>query len=112
MRVLGWVCHIPRSWPVLLVEPATGGSNLGGITMSRLPGVSVHAAGLFGRLAYRIARRRYGAVPEPVAVMLNHRPVFWAYSLWELGNEKAMRRLPASLRELVVYRVATQVGCC
>lgn len=34
-----------------------------------------------------------------------------AYALWELGNEKAMRRLPASLRELVVYRVATQVGC-
>jgi AhpD family alkylhydroperoxidase len=31
--------------------------------------------------------------------------------LWELGNQTAMRRLPAGLRELVFYRVATQVGC-
>ena len=79
--------------------------------MPRVPAVPVAAAGLFGRLAYRIARSRYGAVPEPVAVMLQHRPVFWANVLWELGNEQAMRRLPASLRELVVYRVATLVGC-
>ncbi|MGH3915683.1 MAG: carboxymuconolactone decarboxylase family protein [Pseudonocardiaceae bacterium] len=79
--------------------------------MSRVPAVSARQAGLFGRLAYRMARRRYGAVPEPVAVMLHHRLVFWIYGLWELGNEKALRRLPASLRELVVYRVATQVGC-
>ncbi|HEV7452380.1 MAG TPA: carboxymuconolactone decarboxylase family protein [Pseudonocardiaceae bacterium] len=73
--------------------------------------VSSNICSLLGRLAHRIARCRYGAVPEPVTVMLNHRPAFWAYALWELGNEKAMRRLPASLRELVVYRVATQVGC-
>ncbi|MGH3964436.1 MAG: carboxymuconolactone decarboxylase family protein [Pseudonocardiaceae bacterium] len=79
--------------------------------MPRVPGVPTREAGLLGRLAYRIARYRYGAVPEPVAVMLHHRRAFWAYALWELGNEKAMRRLPASLRELVVYRVATQVGC-
>ena len=79
--------------------------------MPRVPAVPTRDAGLLGRLAYRIARRRYGAVPEPAAVMLRHRPVFWAYALWELGNEKAMRRLPATLRELVVYRVATQVGC-
>lgn len=79
--------------------------------MTRVPAVATREAGLLGRLAYRIARRRYGAVPEPAAVMLQHRAVFWAYALWELGNERAMRRLPATLRELVVYRVATQVGC-
>jgi AhpD family alkylhydroperoxidase len=79
--------------------------------MPRVPGVLTREAGLLGRLAYRVARYRYGAVPEPVTVMLNHRPAFWVYALWELGNEKAMRRLPPSLRELVVYRVATQVGC-
>lgn len=79
--------------------------------MARVPAVPIREAGLFGRLAYRIVRRRYGAVPEPVAVMLHHRPLFWACALGELGNEKTMRRLPASLRELVVYRVATQVGC-
>lgn len=79
--------------------------------MTRVPGIPTRSAGLLGRLLYRAARRRYGAVPEPATVMLHHPPVLLAYSAWELGNEKAMRRLPASLRELVVYRVATQVGC-
>ncbi len=79
--------------------------------MTRVPGIPTRSAGLLGRLLYRVARRRYGAVPEPATVMLHHPPVLLAYSAWELGNEKAMRRLPASLRELVVYRVATQVGC-
>jgi AhpD family alkylhydroperoxidase len=37
--------------------------------------------------------------------------VFWAYVGWEMGNERAMRRLPASLRELAEFRVATTVGC-
>jgi hypothetical protein len=81
------------------------------IVMSRVPAVPTHAAGLLGRLVYRIARYRYGAVPEPISVLRHHRAAFWAYTLGELGNEMAMRRLPASLRELVVYRVATQVGC-
>lgn len=79
--------------------------------MARIPGVPTRKAGLLGRLAYRIARRRFGAVPEPATLLRHHRPIFWAYSLWELRNEKAMRKLPASLRELAVYRVATQVGC-
>ena len=79
--------------------------------MPRIAGVPARNAGPLGRLAYRIARYRYGAVPEPATVLLHHRRAFWAYALWELGNEKAMRRLPASLRELAVYRVATQVGC-
>lgn len=79
--------------------------------MARIPGVPTRKAGLLGRLAYWMARRRFGAVPEPATVLRHHRPIFWAYSLWELRNEKAMRKLPASLRELAVHRVATQVGC-
>ncbi|MPZ64656.1 MAG: carboxymuconolactone decarboxylase family protein [Pseudonocardiaceae bacterium] len=79
--------------------------------MPRVPGVPTRSAGLLGWLLYSFARRRYGAVPEPATVMLHHRPVLLAYSAWELANEKAMRQLPAALRELVVHRVATQVGC-
>ncbi|MQA17183.1 MAG: carboxymuconolactone decarboxylase family protein [Pseudonocardiaceae bacterium] len=79
--------------------------------MPRIPGVPTRSAGLLGRLLYWFARRRYGAVPEPATVMLHHRPVLLAYSAWELGNDKAMRHLPASLRDLAVHRVATQVGC-
>lgn len=76
--------------------------------MPRIAGVPTRDAGPLGRLAYRIARYRYRyryrAVPEPATVLLHHRRAFWAYALWELGNEKAMRRLPASLREVAVYR--------
>lgn len=79
--------------------------------MPRITGVPTRSAGLLGRLLYRFARRRYGAVPEPATVLLHHPPVLLAYSAWELGNEKAMRHLPAALRDLAVHRVATQVGC-
>lgn len=79
--------------------------------MPRVPGVPTRAAGVLGRLAYRAARRRFGAVPEPLTVLLHHPRLATASTLAELGAERALRRLPASLRDLVVYRVATVVGC-
>lgn len=79
--------------------------------MSRIPGVPTRRAGLAGRVAYRSARRRFGAVPEPFTVLRHHRPLFWAAVVAELGAERAMRRLPEALRDLVVLRVATRVGC-
>lgn len=79
--------------------------------MSRVPAVAAGQAGLFGRLAYAYARRRFGAVPEPFAVTRWHRRLFWATSVAEVATERAHRVLPASLRDLAVYRVATGVGC-
>lgn len=79
--------------------------------MPRVPGVPTRTAGVLGRLAYRYARRRFGAVPEPLTVLLHHPRLATASAVGELAGERAMRHLPASLRELVVYRVATTVGC-
>ncbi len=79
--------------------------------MPRVPGVPTRAAGWLVRSLYRLAWWRFGAVPEPLTVLAHHRPVLSAYALWELANERAMRHLPASLRELAVYRVATNIGC-
>lgn len=79
--------------------------------MGRIPAVSEGDAGVLGRLVYRIARRRFGAVPEPVAVARHHRGLFWAGLVSELAYERAARTLPARLRDLAVYRVATVVGC-
>jgi len=66
---------------------------------------------VLGRLVYRMARRRFGAVPEPLTVLLQHPPLAVANIVAELAGERASRHLAASLRDLAVYRVATQVGC-
>jgi AhpD family alkylhydroperoxidase len=79
--------------------------------MTRIPAVPAEEAGLFGRLVYRYAKRRFGAVPEPFAVVRWHRKLFWATLVAEVAYERAARVLPASVRDLAVYRVATNVGC-
>lgn len=79
--------------------------------MARIPAVPEHATGVVGRLVYAYARRRFGAVPEPVAVSRHHRRVFWAGLVGETLHGWAAHTVPARLRELAVYRVATVVGC-
>jgi len=79
--------------------------------MPRIPAVTDREAGPLGRLVYRVARRRFGSVPEPFAVARHHRGIFWASMIAEVGWLGAARRLPASVRELAVYRTATVVGC-
>lgn len=79
--------------------------------MSRIPLVPESDAGVLGRLAYRYARRRFGDVPEPFAVLRHHPGLFWTSAVAESLTEKAATTLPARLRDLAVYRTATRVGC-
>jgi AhpD family alkylhydroperoxidase len=79
--------------------------------MARIPAVPEAEAGVLGRLVYRLARKRYGAVPEPFAVARHHRGLFWSALVAELAFERAARVLPSRVRELAVYRTATVVGC-
>lgn len=79
--------------------------------MGRIPAVPADEAGVFGRWVYRLSRRRFGAVPEPFAVLRHHRRLSWAAIFAETAYQRAARLLPARLRELAVYRVATVVGC-
>jgi AhpD family alkylhydroperoxidase len=79
--------------------------------LTRIPAVPERAAGWAGRLVYRFARRRFGAVPEPFAVARHHHGVFWASMVAELAYQRACTKLPVTVRELAVYRTATQVGC-
>jgi AhpD family alkylhydroperoxidase len=79
--------------------------------MARIPLVAPRDAGLFGRLAYRYAARRFGDVPEPFAALRHHPGLFWSSAVSESLLEKAATTLPARLRDLAVYRTATQVGC-
>jgi AhpD family alkylhydroperoxidase len=79
--------------------------------MSRIPAVASENAGLFGRVMYRVAKKRYGAMLDPMAVLMHHRGLLRAGGLHELMAERASRTLPSSVRELAVYRAAVRLGC-
>jgi len=79
--------------------------------MPRIPAVPAREAGPIWRLAYRMARSRFGEVPQPLSVGRNHKGVLRASMLHELIVERSLTVLPHGLRDLVVYRVATVLGC-
>ena len=63
------------------------------------------------RRLYQLMRRRFGQVPEPAMVYAHHPGLLRAWAVHEGMVEKASKELPAELRDLVVHRVATVVGC-
>jgi alkylhydroperoxidase family enzyme len=79
--------------------------------MSRIPALAPRDAGFFVKIGYWIARKRFGEVPEPFAVLANHRKLFVASARHELAVEKAMRAMPAPMIQLAVYRTAWTIGC-
>lgn len=79
--------------------------------MPRIPELPTSRAGRFVKLVYAYARRVYGAVPQPFAVVAHHRPALVTSSVHELMVEKTMTKLPAHVRDLATYRVATRIGC-
>jgi AhpD family alkylhydroperoxidase len=79
--------------------------------MTRIPAVSPEEAGPLIKLSYRWAKRRFGEVPEPFAVVANHPKLFAAEVIAESVAGKASTVLPANIRDLAVYRVAWTIGC-
>lgn len=79
--------------------------------MARLPVVPASDAGWLVRLAYRYLARRFGALPEPLAVLARHRRLFFADAAHEAAVGAAANVLPTSLSNLAVYRAATRIGC-
>ena len=79
--------------------------------MPRLAPLPERSAGPLTRLAYRYSRRRFGAVPEPFAVMAHARGVFWANAAYESLVERTWTTLPRDLREIAVLRAALTVDC-
>jgi len=66
--------------------------------------------GPFLRGTYAEAKRRYGKVPDPVAVTA-HAPLLLAgYSAFELATERS-RRVDANLKGLAETKAAALVGC-
>jgi transposase len=68
-------------------------------------------AGLLARLLYRVAKRRFGQVPEPFSVAAHHPRLLVANAVHEAMLQRASRTLPVSVRELAVFWAARTVGC-
>lgn len=79
--------------------------------MTRIPAVAPGEAGPLVKVAYKFAARQFDEVPEPFAVLANHRKLFMAAARHEMAVKKASTVLPVNIRELAVYRVAWTVGC-
>lgn len=63
------------------------------------------------RLMYRYAKRRFGEVPEPLAVVAHHPRLLVANAVHETLLQSGSRRLPANVRELAVFWTARSIGC-
>lgn len=66
---------------------------------------------LLTRALYRIARRRFGQVPEPFTVAAHHRGLMIAGAAHETMLDRASTTLPAGVRELAVFWTARAIGC-
>ena len=62
------------------------------------------------KVAYRMARKRLGRVPEPFAVAAHHTKIFGAMSGFEMGLERS-KRVPVRYKALGELRAAMVVGC-
>src|SRR5262249_5660750 len=77
---------------------------------TRIEPVPPKQAGQLTRTMYRIAKRRYGQVPEPFAVAAHHRGLLIAGAVHETMVERASTSLPVSVRELAVLSTVRAVG--
>ena len=78
---------------------------------TRIAPIPPKQANLLTRIMYRIARRRFGEVPEPFAVAAHHPRLLVANAVHETLLESGSKKLPASVRELAVFWTARTIGC-
>jgi AhpD family alkylhydroperoxidase len=78
---------------------------------SRIEPVTPQRASLLTKLFYRVAKRRFGEVPEPFAVAAHHPRLMLANIVHEGMLQSASRTLPSGARELAVFWAARTVGC-
>jgi 4-carboxymuconolactone decarboxylase len=66
--------------------------------------------GLLRKVAYGMARKRLGRVPEPFAVTAHHTKMFGGMSAFEMALERS-KRVPERYKALGELRAAMVVGC-
>lgn len=78
---------------------------------TRIAPVPPKSANLLTRVMYRVARRRFGEVPEPFTVAAHHPRLLVANAVHETLLDSGSRKLPPSVRELAVFWTARTIGC-
>lgn len=76
----------------------------------RIEGLHKDKAGLLGRIAYWMSKRRLGKVVDPLTVMAHHRSILFGYAMFEMSIGRA-RLVEPRLKELAQIYAATLVGC-
>jgi AhpD family alkylhydroperoxidase len=78
---------------------------------SRIDPVTPKQASLLTKLFYRVAKRRFGEVPEPFAVAAHHPRLMLANVVHESMLGSASKKLPKNVLELAVFWTARTIGC-
>ncbi|NKY89237.1 carboxymuconolactone decarboxylase family protein [Nocardia veterana] len=81
------------------------------MSATRIPPVTPQQAGPLTRIMYRFSKRKFGEVPEPMAVLANHPKLLTAYAAHESLVQRATAVVPEDVLEIAVYRVAWTIGC-
>jgi AhpD family alkylhydroperoxidase len=86
-------------------QPLANGSSSG-----RIRGISDDTRNPLARASFRVSRRRYGAVMEPMRVFAHHPKVMVGYAALELASERS-RLVSARLKHLAELRAGMICGC-
>jgi alkylhydroperoxidase family enzyme len=78
---------------------------------ARIDPVTPKQASLLTKLFYRVAKRRFGEVPEPFAVAAHHPRLMLANLVHEGLLGSASKKLPKNVLDLAVFWTARTVGC-
>ena len=78
---------------------------------TRIAPVPPKSASRLTRVMYRVARRRFGQVPEPFTVAAHHPRLLVANAVHETLLDSGSKKLPAGVRELAVFWTARTIGC-
>ncbi len=78
--------------------------------MARLKGVDEAGGGLVTRAVYAAARRRVGAVPEPLRIMALNPAIMFASGGFELAMGRATT-VDQRLKDLASRKVSALIGC-
>ncbi len=81
------------------------------MSATRIPPIPPQQAGPLTRIIYRVCKRRFGEVPEPMAVIANHPKLLTAAAIHESLVGRATSVVAEDVVEIAVYRVAWTIGC-